>query len=63
MERYNPTNVLSGQERARMSAAMVGLNMPAPFAEGEEPTMEGEKSKLRRAEKAAAAAASGAESL
>lgn len=33
VERYNPTNTLSGQERARMSAGMVGLNMPKPFGD------------------------------
>ena len=40
VERYNPTNTLSGEERARMSAKMVGLDMPAKFAEGVAPSME-----------------------
>lgn len=33
VERYNPTNTLSGEERARMSAKMVGLSMPKPFGD------------------------------
>lgn len=35
MERYNPTNTLSGEERARMSAKMVGLDMPKRFEDSE----------------------------
>ena len=28
VERYNPTNTLTGEERAKMSGRVVGLDMP-----------------------------------
>jgi hypothetical protein len=45
VERYNPTNGMTNDERSRMSAKMVGLDYPEPFEEGVTPTMEGARAK------------------
>ncbi|KAM0749106.1 hypothetical protein T439DRAFT_316206 [Meredithblackwellia eburnea MCA 4105] len=51
VERYNPTSGLTQEERAKLSAKRVGLNMPEDFDKDVAPTMEAGRPEMERLRK------------